>query len=172
MEFCFTHFQSVSLWTAGTQEYADFIARSIAPKGYQFLFVLSRIHCKDHPAIEGTLVKDMNGISSFFAKFFFALPFRFSLIQRRPVAQRHCKDIPDHPGELAGHRRQRRLLRVQPAQRDHSQDVEVPPRRRLHLPHPHVVLREFRRRQRSQSVLGRVVSLRRGVRGILSVLYV
>jgi len=62
IEFCFTHFQSVSLWTAGTQEYADFIARSIAPKGYQFLFVLSRMHCKDHPSIEGTLVKDMNDL--------------------------------------------------------------------------------------------------------------
>jgi TFIIF-interacting CTD phosphatase-like protein len=59
IEFCFTHFQSVSLWTAGTQEYADFVARSIAPKGYQFLFVLSRMHCKDHPSIDGTLVKDM-----------------------------------------------------------------------------------------------------------------
>jgi len=62
IEFCFSHFQSVSLWTAGTQEYADFIARSIAPKGYQFLFVLSRMHCKDHPSIEGTLVKDMNDL--------------------------------------------------------------------------------------------------------------
>lgn len=62
MEFCFTHFQSVSLWTAGTQEYADFIARSIAPKGFQFLFILSRVHCKDHPAIDGTLVKDMNDL--------------------------------------------------------------------------------------------------------------
>lgn len=62
MEFCFTHFQSVSLWTAGTQEYADFVARSVAPKGYQFLFVLSRMHCKDHPSIEGTLVKDMHDL--------------------------------------------------------------------------------------------------------------
>lgn len=62
IEFCFTHFQSVSLWTAGTQEYADFIARSIAPKGFQFLFVLSRMHCRDHPAISETLVKDMNDL--------------------------------------------------------------------------------------------------------------
>jgi len=62
IEFCFTHFQSVSLWTAGTQEYAEFIAKSIAPPGYQFLFILTRIHCKDHPFIEGTLVKDMNDL--------------------------------------------------------------------------------------------------------------
>eukprot|EP00026_Physarum_polycephalum_P010773 Phypoly_transcript_10953.p1 GENE.Phypoly_transcript_10953~~Phypoly_transcript_10953.p1 ORF type:complete len:254 (+),score=30.66 Phypoly_transcript_10953:48-764(+) len=64
INFCFTHFQSVSLWTAGTQEYAEFIARSIAPKGYQFMFVLSRVHCKDHPVHEGSLVKDMNGMPS------------------------------------------------------------------------------------------------------------
>lgn len=62
INFCFTHFQSVSLWTAGTQEYAEFIARSTAPPGYQYMFVLSRIHCRDHPLHEGTLVKDMNGI--------------------------------------------------------------------------------------------------------------
>lgn len=62
INFCFTHFQSVSLWTAGTQEYAEFIARSIAPKGYHFMFVLSRIHCRDHPIHEGTLVKDMNDL--------------------------------------------------------------------------------------------------------------
>jgi len=62
IEFCFTHFQSVSLWTAGTQEYADFIARSLAPKGFQFLFVLSRMHCRDHPSLEGTLVKDMHDL--------------------------------------------------------------------------------------------------------------
>jgi len=62
INFCFTHFQSVSLWTAGTQEYAEFIARSIAPLGYQFMFVLSRIHCKDHPLHEGTLVKDMTDL--------------------------------------------------------------------------------------------------------------
>lgn len=62
INFCFTHFQSVSLWTAGTQEYAEFIARSIAPPGYQFMFVLSRIHCRDHPIHEGTLVKDMNDL--------------------------------------------------------------------------------------------------------------
>jgi len=64
VNFCFTHFQSVSLWTAGTQEYAEFIARSIAPPGYQFMFVLSRIHCRDHPLHEGTLVKDMNDLWS------------------------------------------------------------------------------------------------------------
>jgi len=62
IEFCFQNFQSVSLWTAGTQEYADFIARSVAPPGYQFLFVLSRMHCKDHPSIDGTLVKDMHDL--------------------------------------------------------------------------------------------------------------
>lgn len=64
INFCFTHFQSVSLWTAGTHEYAEFIARSIAPKGYQFMFVLSRTHCKDHPIHDGTLVKDMNDLWS------------------------------------------------------------------------------------------------------------
>jgi hypothetical protein len=62
VNFCFAHFQSVSLWTAGTQEYAEFIARSIVPKGFQFLFVLSRVHCRDHPVHEGSLVKELNDI--------------------------------------------------------------------------------------------------------------
>lgn len=71
MKFCFTHFQSVSLWTAGTQEYAEFIARSTVPKGFQYLFVLSRAHCRDHPVHEGSLVKELNDIwSSDIAKTF------------------------------------------------------------------------------------------------------
>jgi len=62
IEFCFTHFVSVSLWTAGSQPYAEYIARSLAPSGRDFLFVLSRDHCSEHPSIDGCLVKDMNNL--------------------------------------------------------------------------------------------------------------
>lgn len=101
VNFCFTHFQSVSLWTAGTQEYAEFIARSIAPPGYQFMFVLSRIHCRDHPVHEGTLVKDMNGM---FLHHYQVVIFSLTKTNNRFVAVRGSKDLQHQRGELVHHR--------------------------------------------------------------------
>jgi len=69
LKYCFEHFASVSVWTAGTQEYAKYIVDNITPKGRQFLYILSRENCSFHPTKEGTLVKDLHDIwNSFYGK--------------------------------------------------------------------------------------------------------
>lgn len=46
--FCFTRFKSVSIWTAGSEAYAAYIAANICPQGQRF----SSIRCIDHCVLE------------------------------------------------------------------------------------------------------------------------
>lgn len=62
LKYCFAHFASVSIWTAGTQDYARYVVDHITPKGKQFLYILSRDNCSYHPFKNNTLVKDLHDI--------------------------------------------------------------------------------------------------------------
>jgi len=62
IKYCFAHFASVSVWTAGTHDYANYVVKNITPKGKQFLYILSRDNCSYHPVKQNTLVKDLHDI--------------------------------------------------------------------------------------------------------------
>eukprot|EP00026_Physarum_polycephalum_P005471 Phypoly_transcript_05505.p1 GENE.Phypoly_transcript_05505~~Phypoly_transcript_05505.p1 ORF type:complete len:468 (+),score=64.30 Phypoly_transcript_05505:86-1405(+) len=49
LAFCFQNFKSVSIWTAGTEAYAQAIARRLAPQGRTFSMILSRDTLGAHP---------------------------------------------------------------------------------------------------------------------------
>jgi len=69
LKYCFNHFASVSVWTAGTQDYARYVVDHITPKGKQFLYILSRDNCSYHPFKNNTLVKDLHDIwNSYYGK--------------------------------------------------------------------------------------------------------
>jgi len=69
LQYCFSHFASVSVWTAGTHDYARYVVDHITPKGKQFLYILSRDNCSYHPIKPNTLVKDLRDIwDSFYGK--------------------------------------------------------------------------------------------------------
>lgn len=67
LNYCFSHFASVSVWTAGTQDYARYVVDNITPPGKQFLYILSRDNCSYHPFKNNTLVKDLHGILLYYA---------------------------------------------------------------------------------------------------------
>jgi len=62
LNYLFAHFASVSVWTAGTNDYAKYVVDHITPEGQQFLYILSRENCAFHPAKPGALVKDLRDI--------------------------------------------------------------------------------------------------------------
>jgi TFIIF-interacting CTD phosphatase-like protein len=82
LKYCFSHFASVSIWTAGTQDYARYVVDHITPKGKQFLYILSRDNCSYHPFKSNTLVKDLHGIilAAFLSIYLYVAPFCFPLI--------------------------------------------------------------------------------------------
>ena len=50
LSFCFSHFKSVSIWTAGSEQYAHTVAKNVVPSGCAFKFILSRDDLSGHPS--------------------------------------------------------------------------------------------------------------------------
>jgi len=59
LRYCFSRFASVSVWTAGTEAYAEYIATNILPPGCTFMYILHRDYCTPHPLIKNALVKNL-----------------------------------------------------------------------------------------------------------------
>jgi len=59
LKYCFSRFESVSIWTAGTEAYAEYVATNILPEGCTFMFILHRDFCSQHPLVQNALVKNL-----------------------------------------------------------------------------------------------------------------